>query len=75
MTAPLQSHSFPATLPEGSKAKLLREVRVVCTPWAGCDAYILLPASIEMPSVNIRAIPVQGLPKGAKTVQIRVQQQ
>jgi hypothetical protein len=74
MTASLQSHVFPAALPEGSKAKLLREVRVVCTPWAGCDAYILLPTSIEMPSINLRAIQAQGAAKGTKMVQIQVQQ-
>ena len=73
MTGTLQSHMIATSLPEGSKAKLLREVRVVCTPWAGCDAYILLPTSIQMPSFKVRAIQVQGAPKGAKPVQIEIQ--
>jgi len=46
----LTTHAFPPELPVASKARVLREVRLICTPWAGCDAYLLLPTSIEMPS-------------------------
>jgi hypothetical protein len=70
----LQTHSFPSQLPSGSKARLMREVRIVCSPWAGCDAYLLLPGSIEIPARPI--LRVTNLPKGRveeKTVQIEVQ--
>jgi hypothetical protein len=43
----LQAHVFPPVLPPGSKARLMREIRVICTPWAGCDADLLLPTSIQ----------------------------
>jgi hypothetical protein len=46
----LRSHTYLLELPAGSKARLLREVRMICTPWAGCDAYFLLPNAIKMPS-------------------------
>ena len=45
----IEAHQFPAQLPNGSKARLLREVKVICTPYAGCDANFLLPSSIQMP--------------------------
>ena len=40
---------LPVVFPGGSKARLLREIRLVCTPYAGCDAYVLLPHSIQIP--------------------------
>ena len=70
----LESHSFPAQLPSGSKARLMREVRIVCSPWAGCDAYLVLPGSIEIPPKTV--VTVTNLPKGRveqKSVQIEVQ--
>ena len=70
----LQSHAYLPELPAGSKARLLREVRLICTPWAGCDAYFLLPNSIEMPSntIKIKTINVTpaNAPPGTKTIQI-----
>ena len=73
MAAILQTHPFPASLPSGSKGRLLREVRVICTPWAGCDAYVLLPTSIEIPANTVmREINAPGVPKGTKTIQIQV---
>lgn len=69
----LQAHTFPAQLPGGSKARLLREVRIICSPWAGCDAYLLLPSSLEIPGSVFR---VKNLPKGRqneKTIQIQLQ--
>ena len=74
LTAALQAHTFPSQLPAGSKARLLREVRIVCSPWAGCDAYLLLPGSVEIPAKTV--VRVTNLPKGRveeKTVQIEVQ--
>jgi hypothetical protein len=44
----LQSYAFQTSLPQGSKARLVREVRVICTPWAGCDADLLLPNALQM---------------------------
>ena len=69
MAGPLQAHAFGQMLPAGSRAKLLREVRIVCTPWAGCDAYLLLPTSVEFPPIDITP---PGAPKGVKTVTIQL---
>jgi hypothetical protein len=75
LTTTLQTHVFAAQLPSGSKARLMREVRIVCSPWAGCDAYLILPGSIELP-FKVTAVKVANLPKGSieqKTVQIEIQ--
>ncbi len=71
MTAVLQAHRFPPQLPSGSRARLLREVRLICTPWAGCDAYLLLPTSIEMPgsSTAINLTP-SAAPRSARIIRI-----
>jgi transglutaminase-like putative cysteine protease len=45
----LEGHRFPVALPQGSKARLLREVRLICAPYGGCDAYMLLPNNIQIP--------------------------
>jgi Domain of Unknown Function with PDB structure (DUF3857)/Transglutaminase-like superfamily len=68
----LQSHGFTQLFPKGSKARLLREVRIVCSPYSGCDAYQLLPGSIRMPSREIHIIPTR-VPSsnGSNTVQIK----
>jgi hypothetical protein len=71
----LQAHGFQPVFPKGSKATLLREVRVVCSPWSGCDAYLMLPGSVRMPSqqIKIKAIqvPLSNAPKGSKTIEIK----
>ena len=70
----LQAHAFAAQLPSGSKARLLREVRIICSPWSGCDAYLLLPGSIELPSITV-PVRVMNLPKShaeGKPVQIEI---
>jgi len=73
MALTLQAHSFSQELPLHSKARLLREVRVICTPWAGCDAYILLPTSIEIPATNVFTyVSSPGEPKGSNTIRIEV---
>jgi hypothetical protein len=56
LTSILEKHPFPSPLPAGSAAVLLREVRVICSEWAGCDADLLLPTSVTMPPVKIRAV-------------------
>jgi hypothetical protein len=63
----LESGRLSGGLPIRSRAKLLREVQMVCSPYAGCDADILPSGKIRMP-----AIPVKTLPGGAKQVQIEV---
>lgn len=50
----LETHPFPVVLPPGSKAVLLREARVICTPWAGCDANLLLPTANALPPIGIQ---------------------
>jgi len=53
MAKTLESHKIPVDLPAGSKALLLREVRMVCSSYGGgCDAYMLLPTAIKIPAVN-----------------------
>jgi Domain of Unknown Function with PDB structure (DUF3857)/Transglutaminase-like superfamily len=65
----LQTHAFPAALPAGSKARLLREVRLICTPWAGCDAYILLPTSVEIP-MDVHVVTAS---QGTKIIHIKAE--
>lgn len=49
----LQAHAFGPELPAGSKALLLREVRISCSPWAGCDAYLKSSGDVRMPAQNV----------------------
>jgi hypothetical protein len=49
MATVLEGHRIPVSLPQGSKARLLREVRLICAPYGGCDAYMLLPSNIQIP--------------------------
>jgi hypothetical protein len=70
MAGPLEAHKFPVALPSGSKARLLREVRLICSSYGGgCDAYMLLPTSIQIPPTAIKP---PNAPPGTKTVQIEV---
>jgi hypothetical protein len=71
MAATLEGQRFPVILPSGSKARVVREVRLICTPFGGCDAYMLLPAAVEMPSSNgILDIAPPHSPPGTKTIRI-----
>ncbi len=70
----LQAHVFQPMLPNGSKARVLREVRVICSPWSGCDAYLIRPNDITSVPVKIVPTNVQDQ-KGTKTVQIELQPQ
>lgn len=69
----LEAHPFVVQLPSGSKALLLREVRMACSPWAGCDAYLLNASSVHTPQAAIPVHPVLlnpgAAPKGARSVQ------
>jgi hypothetical protein len=54
MAATLRGNRFPVTMPSGSKARLLREVRLICSSYGGgCDAYMLLPTAIVIPAANM----------------------
>jgi hypothetical protein len=54
MVSILDGHRFAVSLPTGSKARLLREVRLICSSYGGgCDAYMLLPTAIQLPSQTI----------------------
>jgi len=50
-----------------------------CSPWAGCDAYLLLPTSLEIPGNVIHIAPrlveetTTGGGKGAPAIQIKKQ--
>lgn len=74
LAAILQGHRFPVPLPTGSKVRVLREVRMICTQYGGCDAYMLLPTAIQIPTTTSGVIEVKAPPittQGAKTIQIR----
>jgi hypothetical protein len=67
----LEAHKFGVLLPSGSKARLLREVRLMCSEYGGgCDAYMLLPTALHIPAIDITP---PNAPRGTKTVQIQVQ--
>jgi hypothetical protein len=67
----LEAHKFGVLLPAGSKARLLREVRLMCSEYGGgCDAYMLLPTALHIPAPDITP---PNAPKGTKTFQIQVQ--
>ena len=74
LEGPLRTHHFAQQLPTGSKARLLREVRVVCTPWAGCDAYLLAPTALAFressQTIHVLQVPSLTLQKGAKVIEI-----
>jgi tetratricopeptide (TPR) repeat protein len=53
LTPALQAHPFPGVLPTGSKAVLLREARVICSQWSGCDVDFLLPTAVTTPPISI----------------------
>jgi hypothetical protein len=67
----LQGDRFPVPMPTGSKARLVREVHLICSPWGGCDAYMLLPTAVTIPiKVNAIEAAPPGAPKGAKIVRM-----
>jgi hypothetical protein len=47
----VEKNLFPVPLPSGSKARVLREIKLICTQYGGCDAYLLLPTNVEQPPV------------------------
>jgi hypothetical protein len=73
MAATLQGNRFSVILPKGSKACLLREVRLICTPYGGCDAYMLLPTATVIPSNTMLDIAPPHSPPGTKIIHIPVE--
>jgi hypothetical protein len=71
----LQGHRFPVPMPAGSKARLVREVHLICSPWGGCDAYLLLPTSVTLP-IDIKKVkvievePPRDAPKGTRVIHV-----
>ncbi|HEY2857062.1 MAG TPA: DUF3857 and transglutaminase domain-containing protein [Terracidiphilus sp.] len=66
----LQVSRFMVWLPKGSKARLVREVHLICSPWGGCDAYMMLPTAVSIPmKVKTIQVPAQGEP--GKVVEIK----
>jgi hypothetical protein len=69
----LQAHAFGNLLPNGSKARVLREIQAICTPYAGCDAYIKLPTSIQIPKNPVQVdLSPPIAPAGTKQIHIPV---
>jgi hypothetical protein len=64
-----KSVPFHPLFPVGSKARILREIRMICTPYAGCDGYLILPSSVEMPAHQIT---LPKAPDVSRTIQIEV---
>ncbi len=53
----VRSFSYHPVFPAGSKARILREIQLVCTPYAGCDGYMKLPTSVENPQLQLKPAP------------------
>ena len=58
LSASLENHRFQVLLPTGSKARVMRQAKLVCSPYGGCDAYLMLPTHIETPMRKIVAMPM-----------------
>jgi len=68
MESTLLTRHFPFPMPNGSTARLLREVRLMCSSYGGgCDAYLLLPSAIQIPPKDIAPA---NAPQGAKAAPI-----
>jgi hypothetical protein len=72
----VQARASSNILPAGSKARLFREVRVICTEWAGCDGSIYLPTAVQIP-MSERKFDVSppNAPAGSHIIQIKEQPQ
>jgi len=73
MAAVLERRGFNSNFqPSGSSARLLREVRVVCSEYGGgCDVYLLLPTALQIPATSAE---IDKAFKNAKSVQIKSEQ-
>jgi len=74
MASSLEGHRFPMALPSGSKARVLREARLICAPYGGCDAYMLLPTAIQIPyTTTTKDVTPSNAPAGTKVVRIPIE--
>ena len=68
--AAIKSFAYHPVFPTGSKARILREMQLVCTPYAGCDGYMKLPSTVQTPSIEMKATGTPSQKNGV--VQIRL---
>jgi len=60
-------------VPTGSKARVFREFRVICTQWAGCDGSFFLPTKFQVPMGQGKFdVSAPTDPAGSHTVQIKL---
>jgi hypothetical protein len=64
----LERNPFSIALPPDSHARLLREIKLICTPYAGCDAYMMLPNAIKSPPITVKVVETK-TPDGTKKVE------
>jgi hypothetical protein len=70
----VQARASSNILPAGSKARLFREVRVICTEWAGCDGSIYLPTAVQIPmGAGKFDVSPPNAPAGSHIIQIKEQ--
>jgi hypothetical protein len=74
MASSLEKRPLGVLLPASSKARLLREVRLVCSQYGGgCDAYMLAPTEIKIPAgQSTQNITLPIAPNGTKTVRVEL---
>ena len=72
LAATLEARKLGGLMPASSKARLLREVRLMCSEYGGgCDAYLLSPWAIHIPGDTIYGKAIQVAPQGSKTIQVK----
>jgi len=54
----LHAWHWPAQIPSGENAQIVREVQMICTPYAGCDAHLIALGSYETPPMRVVALPL-----------------
>ena len=73
LTPTVAGAHFPSSLPKNSMARLVREVRVVCSPYGGCDADLLPVGNVRMPSMPVKVVErIVGVSKDGKEVPIQL---
>lgn len=64
----LERNPFSISLPPGSHALLLREVKLICTPYAGCDAYMMLPNDLKFWPLPMKVVESKSRTEGSKKI-------
>jgi hypothetical protein len=74
MASSLEKRPLGVLLPASSKARLLREVRLVCSQYGGgCDAYMLAPTEIKIPAKqSTQSITLPIASKRTRTVRVEL---